>query len=193
MAIPPWLRLSVRAAAIVLPNRYWIGMPRTTRGLLRRLKLSGNKCGASDGRMCWTALYSLTYPATPSAASSRTSSALAIVPLKIRIGSRPSSSLRMARTRSTPGACGRRRSRTIRSTWSTSARTRASSSAALVTVDGLVSRALERGAKAIADERRIVGDDDRLRGDRGTGHLDIYRSAVIRAVGRVADLRTLSI
>ena len=60
MAIPPWLRLSVNAAAMVLPNRYWIGMPSTTRGLPRRLKLSGNRCGASDGRMCCTALYSLT-------------------------------------------------------------------------------------------------------------------------------------
>ena len=29
-----------------------------SRGLLRRLKLSGNRCGASDGRMCCTALYS---------------------------------------------------------------------------------------------------------------------------------------
>ena len=58
--MPPWLRLSVSAAAIVLPKRYWIGMPSTTRGLLRRLKLSGNRCGASDGRMCCTALYSLT-------------------------------------------------------------------------------------------------------------------------------------
>ena len=27
-------------------------MPRTTRGLCRRLKLSGNRCGASDGRIC---------------------------------------------------------------------------------------------------------------------------------------------
>ena len=60
MAMPPWLRFSVSAAAMVLPKRYWIGMPSTTRGLLRRLKLSGNRCGASDGRMCWTALYSFT-------------------------------------------------------------------------------------------------------------------------------------
>ena len=60
MAMPPRLRLSVSAAAIVLPKRYWIGMPSTTRGLLRRLKLSGKRCGASDGRMCCTALYSLT-------------------------------------------------------------------------------------------------------------------------------------
>ena len=36
------------------------GCPSTTRGLPRRLKLSGNRCGASDGRMCCTALYSLT-------------------------------------------------------------------------------------------------------------------------------------
>jgi hypothetical protein len=59
MAIPPWLRFNVSAAAIVLPNRYWIGMPRTTRGLARRLKLSGKRWGAIDGRMCCTALYSL--------------------------------------------------------------------------------------------------------------------------------------
>src|SRR5687767_2411688 len=37
MAIPPWLRFSVSAAAIVLPNRYAIGIPSTTRGLVRRL------------------------------------------------------------------------------------------------------------------------------------------------------------
>ena len=60
MASPPRLRLSVSAAAIVLPKRYATGMPRTTRGLSRRLKLSGKRCGASDGRMCWLALYSLT-------------------------------------------------------------------------------------------------------------------------------------
>ena len=47
--MPPWLRLSASAAAIVFPKRYWTGMPSTTRGLLRRLKLSGNKCGAREG------------------------------------------------------------------------------------------------------------------------------------------------
>ncbi len=52
---------------------------------------------------------------TPSAASSRTSSALAIVPLNTRIGSRPPSSFRIARTSSTPPACGSRRSSTMRS------------------------------------------------------------------------------
>ena len=60
MAMPPRLRFSVSAAAMVLPKRYAIGMPSTTRGLPRRLKLSGNRCGASDGRMCCTALYSFT-------------------------------------------------------------------------------------------------------------------------------------
>ena len=39
-----------------LPNAPGVDL---IRGLPRRLKLSGNKCGASDGRMCWTALYSL--------------------------------------------------------------------------------------------------------------------------------------
>ena len=68
MAMPPRLRFSVSAVAMVLPNRYATGMPSTTRGLPRRLKLSGNRCGASDGRMCCTALYSLTYPTTPSEA-----------------------------------------------------------------------------------------------------------------------------
>ena len=58
--MPPRLRFSVSAAAMVLPKRYAMGMPSTTRGLPRRLKLSGNRCGASDGRMCCTALYSLT-------------------------------------------------------------------------------------------------------------------------------------
>ena len=43
IAMPPRLRLSVRAAAIVLPKRYAIGMPSTTRGLQRRLKLSGKR------------------------------------------------------------------------------------------------------------------------------------------------------
>ena len=60
MARPPRLRLSVSAAAIVLPYRYDTGIPSTTRGLVRRLKLSGKRCGASDGRMCWLALYSFT-------------------------------------------------------------------------------------------------------------------------------------
>ena len=60
IATPPLLRFSVSAAAIVLPKRYATGIPSTTRGLPRRLKLSGNRCGASDGRMCCTALYSLT-------------------------------------------------------------------------------------------------------------------------------------
>src|SRR5262252_1801168 len=137
IAIPPRLRFNVSAAAIVLPNRYWIGMPSTTRGLPRRLKLSGNRCGASDGRMCCTALYSLTYPATPRAASSFTSSALAIVPLNTRIGSLPSSMRRIDFTSSTPGAFGRRRSSTTRSSVAKSARTRASSSAALFTVTTL--------------------------------------------------------
>src|SRR5438132_8123914 len=59
-ATPPRLMLSVTAAAIVLPNRYAIGMPRTTRGPVRRLTSPGNRCGASDGRMCCSDVYSFT-------------------------------------------------------------------------------------------------------------------------------------
>ena len=87
--MPPRLRLRTSAATIVLPMRYDTGMPITTRGLTRRLNVSGNRCGAIDGRMCSTAMYSLRYPATPSDASSRTSSTLATLPLNTRIGSLP--------------------------------------------------------------------------------------------------------
>ena len=165
MAMPPWLRLSVSAAAMVLPNRYATGMPSTTRGLLRRLKLSGNRCGASDGRMCCTALYSLTYPATPSAASSRTSSALAIVPLKTRIGSRPSSSLRMPTgpARRPAGAAGAGRAPPGRSS-QVGAHARQQLRGAL-DGDRPVARLLERRPEPVADERRVVGDDDGLGGD----------------------------
>ena len=59
IAMPPRLKLSDSAAAMVPPARYDTGIPITTLGLSRRLKLSGNRCGAIDGRMCSTALYSL--------------------------------------------------------------------------------------------------------------------------------------
>ena len=48
---PPLLRLSVGAVAIVSANRNATGMSSVTRVLVRRLKLSGNRRGASDGRM----------------------------------------------------------------------------------------------------------------------------------------------
>ena len=43
IAIPPLPMFSVSAAAIVFSKRYATGMPSTTLGLLRRLKLSGKR------------------------------------------------------------------------------------------------------------------------------------------------------
>src|SRR5438093_1543778 len=37
--------------------------------------------------------------------------------------------------------------------------------------DGHVPRVLQRRAKTVANERRVVGDDDGLRRDRSTGHV----------------------
>ena len=42
--------------------------------------------------------------------------------------------------------------------------------------DRLVAGALERRLEAVAHERGVVGDDDGLGADRGTGHLRRYRS-----------------
>ena len=36
------------------------GNPSTTRGPVRRLKSPGKRWGASDGKICWSAVYSLT-------------------------------------------------------------------------------------------------------------------------------------
>src|SRR5688500_7095815 len=70
----------------------------------------------------------------PSAASSRTSSAEAIVPLKTTMGSlAPRSIARTARTSSTPAECPSRRSNTSRSTASSALRTRVSSSLTVAT------------------------------------------------------------
>src|SRR5439155_12734729 len=45
--------------------------------------------------------------------------------------------------------------------------------------DRLVPGGLERRAKPVADKRRVVGDDDGLGGDRGTGHLKCYRRTTL--------------
>ena len=67
-----------------------------------------------------------------------------------------------------------------------SALTRASSSAALLTQDRLVPRVLERRAKTVAHERRVVGDDDGLRGDRGAGHVRYNPTLIaIASAGRI--------
>ena len=42
--------------------------------------------------------------------------------------------------------------------------------------DGLVAGVLQRRAETVADERRVVGDDDRLGRDRGAGHQENYRN-----------------
>ena len=115
MAMPPWLRLSVRAAAMVLPKRYAMGIPSTTRGLLRRLKSSGNRCGASDGRMCCTALYSLMYPATPSSRQLAHFVGARDGPAENEDGQPPLSSVRISRTTSGPTSRGSRRSTSSRS------------------------------------------------------------------------------
>ena len=57
--------------------------------------------------MMWlTPVYSFTYPATPNDARSRTSSALAIVPLNTTIGGFSGATRRRLRTRSMPGRWG---------------------------------------------------------------------------------------
>ena len=72
---PPLLRLSVGAVAMVSANRKATGRSSVTRKLVRRLKLSGKRRGASDGRICRSAQCSLTYESMPSFASARTSPA----------------------------------------------------------------------------------------------------------------------
>src|SRR3954466_16005453 len=48
-------------------------------------------------------------------------------------------------------------------------------------------------AETITHERSVVGDDDGLRGDRGTGHRFRYRNHASRALPRVAELRRFSL
>ena len=105
----------------------------------------------------------------------------------------PSSRALIDRTRSTPGAGGRRKSSTMRSMVATSSRTRASSSAPLFTATARVARAFERGAEPVADKRGVVSDDDGLRRRLRARPSESYRIASTEPLARVAVVRAMSL
>ena len=95
-----------------------------------------------------------------------------MVPLKTSSGSRPSSSLRIDRTRSTPGALRQPQVEHDEvDVGQVGADARQQLGRAL-DHDGLVPGVLDRRPEPVAHERRVVGDDDRLGRDRGRGHLE---------------------
>ena len=84
--------------------------------------------------------------------------------------------------------CGSRRSRTIRSMRARSARTRASSSAALLTVSARVPGAEQRRRETVAHERGVVGDDDGLVGCHSGSRHGCVSVARFRALGSLQNL-----
>ena len=171
MASPPWLRLSVRAAAIVLPNRYCIGMPRTTRGTAAAVEVVGKQVWRERRQDVLHGAVLVHVPRDPQRrelahlvgagdrAAEDQDRQPALVELPDGTDQVHSGGVRQAQVEDDQidmidvGADPRQQFGRALDRY------------------GLVSRALERGAKAVADERRIVGDNDGFGGDRGVGHL----------------------
>ena len=135
--------------------------------------------------MMWlTPVYSFTYPATPNDARSRTSAALAIVPLNTTIGGFSGATRRRLRTRSMPGRWGdagqgpqvdRLRLRLQR---------RQHLSPVCVATPGVQPF---KGSRTVPHKGGVVGDQHRLDGDHGGGgHYATYRYGLAIALERVA-------
>ena len=179
--MPPRLRLSVSAAAMVLPKRYWIGMPSTTRGLLRRLKLSGKQVRRERRQ---DVLHGAVFvDVTRDAERRQLAHFLRARDRAAEDQNRqpPSSSLRIDRTSSTPGACGSRRSSTMRSMLvQIGADARQQLGGALrprSPCDRRSRRAVRKRSRTNAVSSAI---DDGLRGDRAARH-PVACIAVLRA------------